>query len=228
MKCIKLPVFLAFCLLALTAKAQFLQDRITGRPFFEQQYVDIQGSPYLLKDWTPALVTYADGLQLKGVKVKFDIYQNQLVFLKNDSVYEFVQEVVEFVLYPPGTVDDSMVFRKNCGTLPEEHVSPDTYLQVIADGKLPLYKRHYCTLEEISQYANATLVKQFSNKKTAYIVPVNSRLERWKRSSGILKLGMKDQWKAVETYMKQNNLGYRNDEDMVQVFKYYNSLAKAN
>jgi hypothetical protein len=86
---------------ATICRAQVLQDRITVKYYFDVKTTAIKGSPYLQNGWRLSSITCANGLQLKNVLLKFDQYHQQPLFVRNDSAFEFIQEVWEFVIYNP-------------------------------------------------------------------------------------------------------------------------------
>lgn len=89
----RLWFLLCFIFLFSCAQSQFLQDRVSGKYYFQVQSGEVKGSPFLFEDWRPSLITYANGLQLKNLPLKFDMLNNKPLFQRNDSAFEFIEEL---------------------------------------------------------------------------------------------------------------------------------------
>jgi hypothetical protein len=210
-----------FFLSGIVCRAQLLQDRITGKYYFDIKSTDIKGSPYLYDEWRPSLITYANGLQLKNVPLKFDLYNHKPLFLRNDSIFEFVQDVWAFVIYNPG--GDSVIFRN--GFPAEGNISPATYLEVMEEGKLVLLRHQVKGKTETKGYGSATPVTEFSLAPSMLYLLQNNALRRLKKNDEeAMKIIMTRDWEMVSGYIKQKKLGLRKDEDIASIIHHYNGL----
>ena len=214
-------IFLSILVLSfLFCDAQLLQDRITGKYYRQTAYTDVRGTPYLYDDWRPSLITYNDGLQLKNVKIKFDLYENTPLFLRNDSAFEFVNEVAEFVIYNPG--GDSVVFRN--GFNEGDGIGRKTYLQVVEDGKIVLAKHIVRMKVERKEFNSASTIVEFSSPQPALYVFYADKGKKVKKDESVLRDGMKDKWDKISQYMQTKGLSMKKEADIVTAVRYYNSL----
>lgn len=214
-------IFLSFIcvLLATFSYAQVLQDRISGKYYINRKATDVKGHPFLFDEWMRSLLTYNDGLQLMNVRVKFDIEKNIPLFLRNDSSFEFIKPVEEFILYD--SREDSLVFRNG---FPEADGNPTIhYYQVLADGKLTLLKLISKKLVEIKEFNNASKLLEYMSISPVYYLFNAGKMKKLKKED-VLKESMEDKWDLVKGYMKSNDLNFKKEKDLILTVKYYNSL----
>jgi hypothetical protein len=214
-------VFVIFLLtFGIISNAQLLRDPISGSYYVEQRDIDLRGTPFLYDEWRPAYILYSDGLQLKNVQVKFSVYKNKPLFNRNDSLFEFVKEVDEFILYNPE--GDSVIFRKGYAGM--EGITAKTYLQVVQEGKVGLVKLLTKQMIERKEFNSATpIIELSSTSGTLYLVQ-GDKLVKVKKDDDALKQTMKDKWDVIAAYVKQNKLSLKKEQDIATVVQYYNSL----
>src|SRR6185503_13571551 len=73
---------------------------------------EIAGNPYLLNGWNDGVIKFSSGRVVKQFKIKFDCLNNQLLLQFEGNTFAAESKVTEFVIYPKGKKNDSMVFRK--------------------------------------------------------------------------------------------------------------------
>lgn len=154
-------------------------------------------------EWRPSRITYPSGVQLKNVQLKFDLYNQQPLFLRNDSAIEFILEVWEFVIYNPG--GDSVIFRN--GFQADGNISAAAYLEVMEEGKLVLLRYQIKGKTEIREFGSATAVISFSPTPSALCGLQNNTMLRLKKNDEkAMKIIMNRDWEIVSGYIKQKNL----------------------
>ena len=217
----QLFLLLAFLFSALLVYSQFLQDRVTGKYYFDVKYTDVKGSPFLYDDWRPSLITYANGLQLKNVKLKFNLVSNKPLFLRNDSAFEFLNAVWEFVIYNPA--GDSVIYRN--GFEAAGNISPDAYLEIMEDGKLSLLRYRPKTITYTKGFSTAVTTAEFTFKPPVLYLFDDKILIRLKHNDeAVLKDTMKKDWVLVSDYIKLKKLNLKKDSDVLSAVRYFNSL----
>lgn len=200
---------------------QILQDRITGKYYFERKDPEFKGTPFFYEDWRPSLVTYTNGLQLKNVKLKFDQYTNMPLFQRNDSAFEFIDQVWEFVIY--NSPADSVIFRNDFSG--DELISSENYLEVLAEGKLTLLRHQAKNKTETRTFSSATVTTEFTLKPSILFLLVNNKLVRFKKNDEtFLKPFLKNNWESVSDFMKLNKSGLKKDADIISIIRHYNTL----
>jgi len=202
----------------LSAKAQFIED-ITGKPFVELKYTDIQGSPFFSDIWLNGSVKMNDGTIYKDVKLKYNQVEQLLMFQnKSGADMNFVDPVKEFSMLQNGK---PVVFRN--GFKPAEGVTANTYYRVLADGETPLLKKTVKKIIEMKEYNSATTTKKFQEINTFYLVKNNLPLKIKRDKKAFLET-LGDRNTELDVFMKSNNINFKSDEDLIRLTIYYNSL----
>jgi hypothetical protein len=81
---------------------------------FDHRYQGVQGTPYLMKGWTPANVVLADKRFVENVPARYDAYRRYLIIQPNggkDSLWLDASRVSEFSFAPVVPGQPSRVFR---------------------------------------------------------------------------------------------------------------------
>src|SRR5687767_1369939 len=90
----KLTITLLFCFLISTAFSQWIKD-FSGKPYRTFYDVEMLSSIFLFEDWRPAKIKLKDVGEFDDVLVKFSPLNNTFYYNKNDSIYEFLNELEE-------------------------------------------------------------------------------------------------------------------------------------
>ncbi|HYC28043.1 MAG TPA: hypothetical protein VEB42_04490 [Chitinophagaceae bacterium] len=196
-----------------------LHDPVSGRTFNSTKYSDISGSPFLRDKWTRGAVITSKGTY-HNLELKLDAYSNTLYFNKDDSPYEFQDNIISFVLMPDPK--DSLTYLYYRKGLSGSGIRGDQYVQVLAQGKADLYKLDTKLLSEINQI-NQGVVKSFTNASRYYIMQ-NDNLEMIRPNKSDILNALSDKKNEVQAFIDANNLSFKKDADLAKLFKYYNSL----
>jgi len=125
-----------FSLLFLALIQASSQEDASG--IFNSTNDGIAGNPFLVRGWSDGSVRFSSGRSVRQFKLKFDCAKNQLLLQFSGSTFAAESKVSEFVLYPKGFKNDSMIFRKGFPAF--ETANAETFYQVLAEGKLSLLK----------------------------------------------------------------------------------------
>ncbi|MFT4031327.1 MAG: hypothetical protein QM669_02825 [Siphonobacter sp.] len=191
-----------------------LMDPVTGKVFNSDKYSEVKGSPLLFEDWKPGNAVVAQGIY-KGIELKYDVAGNTVLFKNGENAYEFQNNVLSFVLMPNKTDSSSyLIFKKGISA---QDLRPDKYVQVLAEGKISLYKIYLKMESQISEI-NQGVVKTFIDA-TKYLVIRGGKSEYIKLTKKEV-LGLMEPRQEIEQYTKS----MKNEKDLVQLIKYYNAL----
>lgn len=196
-----------------------LQDPMTGKVFNPEKYSGIRGTPLLFDKWISGTVITING-KYENLLLKFDVYSNTLLFNKDEEIYEFSEKVLQFVLKPKEKDSSVYLYFKN--GLAGADIKSYQYLQVLAEGKINLYKVHNKIVSEMSEI-NAGMIKTFTNS-TNYYIQINNQVKYLKlNKNDVLEL-MKDKSDEVKLYMQEQYKNLKKENDLVDTIKYYNSI----
>lgn len=194
-------------------------ELFNGREHTSYPFSFDRGTPYFFYgDFSKGEVVYQNKLY-KDVSLLYDVVKDEIAVLNYDR-QRFVPEKVK--------VDAFTVFGHYFIKLPTNvnnyNTLPKGYYDVLYDGSTALFAKRTKTIN--TSYRNTTAETRVYSKDYYYLQK-NNTLTEFRSKKSFLKL-LSDKKKEVAQFIRQNNLGFReNKEDaMVKIISYYNSLAK--
>jgi len=209
------------CIFTDPASGQLLQDGVTGKFYFEKKSTEVKGSPFLFEQWLPSRVIFENGKEQKNVILKVDLEHNLPLFLRNDSAFEFVFPLKEFILYTPS--GDSVRFRK--GFPAAENIHANTYLELLIDGKLTVVKHHPVIRTVRKEYNSAVQTEELIHQPPVLYLQQGNTLYRIRRNGeSVFQELMKKDWNLVSDFIKKEKLNLKKEADICRLVRYYNTL----
>ena len=198
----------------------FIED-ISGRAFTEKGIEDIQGSPFLFNDWNLGIVKFRNRRFAKGINLRFNIYNNQLYFKKDEQQLEFALPVEEFMIRGLKDTDSVDVFYR-CGFPDTEKTTYQTFFEVIADGNLVLLKYRYKVISSFKPYNQAER-KKFEDREQLFVY-VDKRMIKVKKDKESIIEALPQHKAAILSIVEEKKLKLKNDGDMEKLFVELNSM----
>ncbi|RNI25894.1 hypothetical protein [Rufibacter latericius] len=215
-------ILLVLLLLALANQkttAQVYLEEVNGRPIRINQYVNVEGSPYLLDNWSKGTMTLTDGSKYKDIELKYDMVEGiLLVKNKHGVVLEPLLPASEFSLEDPFA---KRVFIN--GSTLEKDLSKNPYLEVLSTGKVDLLKRNYKVIREEKAYNSASITKRFVELST-YFIKKGDKLIKVKNDAKSVLAVLGTNQDVLKEYISANKLNLKEDEDLVKLFAFYSTL----
>lgn len=191
---------------------------------FTNDELEIVGHPYAHNVWAKGSLTTSEGIRYENAELKYEAVSGVLAIrTRNDSLSVKPSVISEFE-YSIG----SEVYRfKNGFNLNDMRISSDQYLLVIHESKWSVYKQ---------------VRKSF---KAADFDPVFNRGDRFhsfQDNSRIILKSPEGEWihftpnrrninrvfgdnsRAVNNYVRQNNLDFGNDQHLARIFEFASGL----
>ena len=197
-----------------------LHDPMTSRYFDSQKYTGILGSPFLFKDWIKGTVVTPKGVY-QNLELKYDAYENALLFNREDKSFEFEDDVKEFILMR--NVIDSNSYQYFIKGIIADGLSSQKYVQVLSKGKIKLYKLNARLMTEVSQ-VNEGIKKSFTNV-TKYFAGAEGHIQQINLNKKELLQLLKDKDADMQQFVKDNSLNLKKEEDVTSLVNYYNQLS---
>jgi hypothetical protein len=183
------------------------------------QKSDIQGTPYLDKEFIQGTIINGDGAVLPDLRLRYDVYDDELEFLKGE---EF------FVIDPKTTVKRAEFGGKVFSYLQYETAGKiqSGFFEILTEGKATLLGRYlvrFFEKEEAQAYVDAKPAR-FDAPVKAYYISINSSVaQSVTNKKSLLKL-FGDKKGEMETYISKSRLSVTEDESLKKIIAYYNSL----
>ncbi len=196
---------------------------INGRPIINKSYdPDIKGYPFLLEDWTDADLILLNGNQVKHVKMKLNIENNELNYL--DSANRtivlkrgIVREILFFI--PNIKSTDTLILRNGFPSV--DKVDSNTYYQVLARGAMTLLKLSRKSIAVQKNDLSGEISKEFINS-TEYYIYYNNEIKMLKRNKQFFVDLMKNKRDFIEDNIEDKNINFKNIESLQRLVNLFN------
>lgn len=173
-----------------------------------------EGSPFL-GEWEAADVLFTNGGEIKGLMVRYNVLNNQLLYKEKDQVY---------LLVTPDSIEE-LRFSDRTFVYKEWAVGKKCFFEIVQKGKVSLLAKY--EIEVSPANYNEALMSGNKNdvlnlKQKLYlqqgekIVPINKK--------NILLEALDDRRADVSTFLAKERLSIKKKEDMKILIDYYNQL----
>lgn len=211
--------FLFICIgFLLKTESQVISDAFSGKPLYQQNDPNLAGTVFFSKNWHPGIIRTNRGIEYNQLQLNFDIYQQMLVFMINDSIYHFTDPVKEF--------EFNMGNGRNVKFVESNQIHnllPGNFVEELVKGKLNLYKHYKKIVVEISAYNSVSGTKQLEDKNTYFVIRDNQLTEISLNKKKLSEL-LSDKWKEVESFLGKNLLSAKTEAGWAQAIQFYNTL----
>ena len=200
----------------------FLSD-VNGRAF-ENKYADINGSAYLFPDFKFAIIELADGRKYANVKARLNLVEHEVNFIASNGEEGYIGKgMVKSFLINDTTRQGIKTYSFQTGFSKTDNQTVIHFYQILASGKIALVKSINKNIEERLNELSGEKSKEFAVRENLYL-QVNSELIRIKKEPSFYLGIMADQKEAINQFCKANKIYFKNEEQLISLIKYYNSL----
>jgi len=216
--------FLIIILFAtLSVKLQAQNIRLYAKPGYNNVYRDsyfekgIEGSPYM-DDWQSADIFFKNGKSVSGLKFRYNVYSNQMLYQDNNQTY---------IIGTPDSISEVRFFNKTF--MYKEYKKNDKtdkcLFEVLFNGKVSLLNKYDVELIPATYnvaFATGNKNDRFSIKKQLYfqkeklIVPVGKK-------SKLIEL-LSDKKDEISDFINSKKLSVKNEKDLILILVYYDQL----
>ena len=195
---------------------------VNGEPFVNQKYVDlVAGSPYLYEDFQNGKLIGRNGQEYPNLKVKLDLLAGSVLYIDSAGREMIATTPLKSVVIYPGAGEPQYFMLTT--SLPLLNGIRDPWVQVLFDGKTPLFKTWSKEISEKKGYGSAT-TEQTIRTAEKYWVMSNNRLLEAGKLKNLPKL-LADKQAELEAFIKAKDDERQSmDERFIRVVDYYNYL----
>jgi hypothetical protein len=184
----------------------------------------VVGEPFLDPEFKEGAIYFSDSTKLVDIKLRYNVFMDKMdIVFEGDTFgiqpsYRMVGLQVGDRLFMNSLMYDKWTREFKYG-----------YLEVLADGKLKLLKQYiksYTFNSFTTKYNGGGGDRNYhyvDKQKLFYKTGIASAIELKKRKKKILQI-FEDEAERVEEYAEENKLNFRNEDDLKELFEYYNSL----
>jgi hypothetical protein len=222
---ILLLLILTWPVLANSQINPFHNDQSARLVYKKSEELNMEGSPFLYDEYLPAEITLVHGGVFPGIKVKLNIVDNELQFLTDDGREMATPSPVKSIKFErpkeDGSGTEQMIIESNGAAL---NAAGSPVYQLLADGNARLLKQIEISFSDTRKYPEGTMVRVFK-KKTFYFaaMPDQPAKKFDKGKSNVLALFPAKQ-QEISSFIESQKLNCKTEDDIIKVFKYYNTL----
>ncbi len=180
---------------------------------------DEEGSPFYAKEFYTGTVTILKGKTYHGLKLKINFNTNEVIFIDNNGNEMVVAQPIEKITLE--TPNGTKVFRT--GFEPIEKLDGNAIYEVLDSGKVSYLKYTDVSFSERQPYPNARYTRTYRDQVSYYIAIGNS-VKKLPKSIDEVPALFGDKASQVSALIKKEKLKIKKESDLIQVFKYANSL----
>lgn len=202
------------------ARAQ-TTERVTGE-LDTPVYQDVSGTPYFMSAWTDGIIRFSSGRATNQFRIRFDCIQNKVLLQFNGSSFTTESKIREFLIFPNGLKgNDSLLFRK--GFPVNGSANEETFYQVVLWDKNSLLCLPVKKISEERQIASKTIYRRIQDDFEYYLLKDNKLHKLSMLRQEVAPL-FPDHQEELRKFIDENQLRFREVQDLVKLVKYYNSL----
>jgi hypothetical protein len=202
------------------------KNAMTGRNIYTPpNNMTMDGSPFLLDEYAPMEITLMQGTVHRGVRVKFNVPDNQVIFVDDNGAEMITGTPIKKLKYKrvkeDGSGMEEIVLESFNSAL---NVKGAPVYEVLSEGKAKLLKKIEISYSDVRKYPEGTMSRVFK-RKSFYYASINDQapVKLEKSKSAILEL-LADKKTEVTAFIEKEKLKCRTEAEIIMVFEYYSTL----
>jgi len=175
----------------------------------------VEGSPYFNTKYANGSIKTVSQKAFDIKNVRYNLETQQLEYTENNNVYAIQDSVQSFTLLD--SVGNSHQFAK------VKSGQSEGFYEAVADGNVALLKQYTVKKEIVEDW----FTKKKTNKlvqHSAYFTSKGGTLQKFTPSAKNIAMVLSDKKEKVSAYIKSEQLDIKQDDDLIKVFTYYNTL----
>ena len=155
--------------------------------------------------------------------LKYNLVDDELYFKDRDNrMLAFVEPVSEFsITYKDNNAPVTKHYRQ--GYLGMPRATPNSYFEVLCDGKSQLLKRTTKILFETQAFNSSTKTQSFQENVNYYLITAGKVIPVKREETSILH-AIPDKHRLIQQFVKTNNLSFKTDTDLALIITAYNAF----
>ncbi len=193
----------------------------------DELYEGIKGTPYLFDDWKQGNIYLNDNTYINDVNIKYNIYTDDVLYLNSTSGDSLIidRSVIKSFEINDDNSGNMLLFREI--SLRADKKERNTFIKVIYEDKSKFiikYTKTFIKADYKGAYSAGRKYDEYVDDYQYYIItnPDNPSKVKLNRKSVVKALS--DREDKILAYMNEHNLNLDNEDDIIELMKYYDSL----
>jgi hypothetical protein len=201
---------------------QFMNDA-NGRPILLHTEYEIEGTPFYNELYCTARLTLRNGKSYSEVPVKINLLTKQVIYKDAKGNEMEATSAIERVEWE-GCGEDVTRTIMVCGYPAVDKQDEKDFYVLLDSGKVQLLKYVQILYHDVKPYGSPNTTRVFERKEKYYVYKPGSGMQKLNNSvESVLNL-LTDKRGEMTKYINTNGLRCRRQEELAQVFSYYNRL----
>lgn len=181
---------------------------------------EVAGSPYAQEHFMNGSVIQNDSIIYKQIPLKYNIYNDQILFKHNDGM--------EFYLAAPEKFKEIRIAgqRYIYRDFLKGNKKTNGYYELLEEGKISLLKKELIVLKEAQQakaYKDPEPARFIMKPTEYYLLKDGNKIFAVKNEKHLLTL--LDHKEELKAFIKKNKLKTRKAEDLIRIISHYNKIS---
>lgn len=180
-----------------------------------KEYKDIDGSPYLDKEFVDGTLFFKDTTVVK-LPLRYNIYTDQM---------EYQSKGVNYIVINPHLINKISFGQFEFVYLP--FIQNGSYFELFELGKCTVVEKKLIAIKPLEVKAMGALIvpARFSRKPTIiYMIVNDTDVYRIKNIKSVIN-ALQDQKPKIENFIKKEKIKNINKDNLIKITKHYNSLS---
>jgi len=181
----------------------------------------LDGSPYFSNEWMKGIITLSNGTSYRGEQLRLDLLNTRLFFLNQEGKEKVCVSQVDRVILLDSVNNRVHTFIHSFVLPVHGDFKDSVWLEVLQPGKAQLLKFQKKDLVEKADYASAPI--DVIKTQTKYYLWYDNRLVKVASFRDVRNFFTAHK-AELEAYINKQDPSWKNEEDIIKVMAYYNSL----
>ena len=194
---------------------------VYGQPF-KNSYAEVKGSPYFVDDWLASSVTLANGAKAEKIPARLDLVAQELHFTSVDKQdWVFYSQFIKEVEFADSLSGNNFKFITGLPAIDNQKQS--NFYLVLSEGPMSLLKSIRKVISVTKDDISGEIDKKFDVYEDLYLFD-GKEIKRVRKERQFILTVLSGKKAQIETFLKTNSINFKNTQDIVKLFEFYNSL----
>lgn len=193
----------------------------------DELYEGVKGTPYLFNEWKSGNIYLKDNKLIKNVKIKYNIYTDDLLYLNStsgDSLIINRSMINKFEI--SDDQPDDLVLMEDINLKPDKS-DKGTFVRVLYNGRSKFilkYNKMFIPANYKGAYATGNKYDEYTEKQQYYLITGTDNITKTRLNKKFIIKVLSDREDKIKGFIREKNLTMDNEDDIVSVLIYYDSL----
>ena len=201
---------------AISPSSGFFVDYTDGRPVMANTDNEAEGSFFWNEEWCSGKVLLNKNKIVSGLNLKFNIYNQELYFNRNNTTMAFADSVKEFEISCQADGQSRYAYFRN-GYPAVDRFNTTSYYQVLVDSSFQLLRSYRKELVEVEEI-NRPKKKVLRDYSEYYVYTPAGKMVRIRADNKKIIEALPEYISRIQELLKEHKLKLKQEEDLIQLF----------